>query len=344
MTLNQISRQGKILLKLYNEYLLIKKKYLNYPKITEYLFNKPVVRKIKWQYDGEIKPVFMDPVSIPFLDIAVNNLLDTLLSFSTEYAKYLDMVNKYTNIVGKKLSMPNVKYLPIYADLGDAEKRIIKILESLKQKYQMDYVYKWDFVVNGIRSNNRQKYPINYSNDFVYDFFGQIIYDGKLILFVIEYCDDVTEQDIMKQHVLFQMNVHLLRLDKKSNILSEIKDFIKKIIATEKYVMCNGINHELDTDALNIFITEYKQNHIAFLKNPPPEDLPRYQEFDVNDLDDEPDEDAIAVKPDTVNKIVKKKIYLTNSAKNPLIEKMSHTYKNEDADILTMAIELVKKN
>ena len=222
-------------------------------------------------------------------------------------------------------------------------------MDKIKDKYKLDYVFKWTFITEGERYSVIEKIPINFSSDYIYDFFGQIIQKDRLILFVIEYKDDVTEEDIMKQHILFQMNVHLLRLNKKSNIAIEIKNFIKKIRKSNEYVIMNKIDYGLDgIDELKIFMKEYEDNHIAYLKNPKKKDLERKEEIE---MDEEPEEETV-VKKDIFKKMINRTMHFTDDMfdkeDNGLIkevwkEQQIKRQEKRDNDMMDMVVELVKK-
>ena len=348
--LDSISKTSLILIKKNTEFNELKKRYLNYSKVAEFLFNKPTKKKIITDYDNSVKNVYLDPDSMPFLEFGLNRLLDILFGYGRYLRKYLDLIKEYTKITNDKPLFPKIRYLPVYTQLSGKEREIINILERIKNKYKLDYVFKWNFVTEGERFSVVEKIPINFSNDFVYDFFGQIIYDDRLILFVIEYKDDIDEKDFIKQHILFQMNIHLLRLNQKSNLVTEIKKFFSKISMTDEYVIKNKIIFDPDSlnelDELTNFIKEYQDNHMAYLKNPKKKDLERNETMEISE---EPIEEKTVVKKDLLKKLVDKKIHFTvedtfdeNDTKI-MDEVWEDRRKEKDNDIINMVVELVKK-
>jgi hypothetical protein len=88
--------------------------------------------------------------------------------------------------------------------------------------------------------------------------------------FAILYNDD----NQIKEYYLGCMNINLLRLNSNSNFSLEIKDFIKKIIRKDNYIIKNSINKfdNIKRDHLIKFHQDYNYNHNALLDRYIPED------------------------------------------------------------------------
>jgi hypothetical protein len=192
--------------------------------------------------------------------------------------------------------------------------KIVEVLDKMEpickdKNIILHYTYNWSFVQDGERLSVKDERPFLYNQTFVYDFYGIMIRSykkggskHKFIQFVILYDDDshfnqlnknIHTEDILKQYYLFQMNIHLLRLNKQSNIKEEIITFFRKIIKVNDYIAMNTIIPEGplflpvkkyledDTD-LNIFKEDYKYNHILSIIN-----SKRFEEDDANSEDEE---------------------------------------------------------
>lgn len=325
--LNSISKTNQELIKKSEEYRETKTKYLNNFKIVEYLFNKPTKKiftpnDIDVDYNNTIKSVYLDPDHVTHLDVALDDLAYTLYEYNRIYNAYTNYVKEYIKLTKSKPLFPKNNYLPCYTELPDKVRAINDILDNIidyfsnkkKDTCKMSCVYKWTFITEGEHHTLSQKIPINFTNNLVYDIFGQIIYDDKLILFVIDYVEKEDYQTgIMKQHMLYQMNIHLLRLNKKLDLQATIKHFIGKIMKTNDYVIMNKLDFdvelfgEIDEELLE-FVNEYELNHVAYLKNP--KKKTRIREDDDDELDEEPVDEKSVVDKNMFKKLVSRKMYL----------------------------------
>ena len=340
--LNGISKLNQDLIKKSEEYREIKTKYLNNFKIVEYLFNKPTKKiftsnDIDLDYNNTVKSVYLDPDHVTHLDVALDDLAYTLYEYNRIYNAYTNYVKEYIKITKSKPLFPKINYLPHYSELSNKVRIINDILDKIRDYFEkkdtckMSCVYKWTFITEGEHHTLSQKIPINFTNDLVYDFFGQIIYDDKLILFVIDYVDKIApcnqsaswRQDkedyrigIMKQHMLYQMNIHLLRLNKKSDLQAAINHFIGKIMKTNDYVIMNKLDFDVElfgevNEELLEFVNEYELNHVAYLKNPRKKTRVREDDDDDDDeLDKEPADEKSVVDKNMFKKLVSRKMYL----------------------------------
>lgn len=127
-----------------------------------------------------------------------------------------------------------------YDLISGNELKVMNILAELRKSYKMWFFYKhkWSFC--------RNKCVLEY------DFYGILIHENDMIHFVIEYDGDyhfkTNEEskklhicDIIKQYYLRRMGIHLLRLNKKSNIELSIDVFFEKLIRDLLYVSIGAL-------------------------------------------------------------------------------------------------------
>jgi len=222
-----------------------KKKFLNHPKIVEYLFNKPLkpianlkdLSKIK--FDPEMKPVRLEP--------------NSMIQFDSRL--FPMNVQLQTNLSKQQILIDNILCLN-------------------ENKYQFTYISKWTFLQKGENNFIYQLPTVNYEQDFIYDFFGATSNHSRLILFAIVFEPDSSSNEFLKQFMLQQMNVNLLRLNPKSNFKKEIVAFIKIIKQSLNYVIVNPIkpNKKLLTSTHNkdlaTFCLDYEYNHKISMMKP----------------------------------------------------------------------------
>lgn len=350
------SRIGLFLSKRYDIYINEKKCLMNHPKIIEYLFNKPTekincLKDLLIEYDSTIKTVRLERKDAIVITANFFVIIETLKRYSLVNQLY----NKYlSKITGNSKIMIN--YLPRISDLSRGELQIMKILDKLEMKYKMSYVYKWNFLQEGENLVRFKRPTINYEQPFVYDFYGILINHGQLVQFVIEYDDDthfditfpnfpkIHITDIMKQYILFQMNINLLRLNKKSNMKNEMIFFLKKIRNTTKYITHNPIkpvakylNNLSENNDLKQFVSDYEYNHIIYLKIPVKKN-PLYDSDDNNFFDNQIDKNIYSNEPADTGLIV------TEDILQSIIDEKKdlHPYpdKNQEAD--NIIVELLK--
>lgn len=255
----------------YEIFLETKKNFLNNHKIIEYLFNKPI-KKIKY-LDDMLITYDSNPKFVIVSDVEGSTIL-TQLFIMNELLLRMEKSNKNT-------------ILKAYSDLSKTEKYIYYYLHKINIKYPMykcDSIFKWDF----FQEKNDEKFI--FEKKYIKlphircDFLGILINEdnNKLIIFAVEYdgkshfgiSNKIHINDIIKQYYLFQMNVHLLRLNNTLNIKNEIFRFIDLILNSNEYVILNAIspNHNLFShikiNYIECFYENYNYNHILFIKLP----------------------------------------------------------------------------
>ena len=274
--------------KLQETYISEREKLLNHKKMIEYLFNKPLIKIICAKdllidYKSSIKIVRLELKDKASITGSLFIMAEILKRYSGVYCSYEKLINQNKNNNG----IFQFKSLPVVSKLSLNELKIMQILDKLMEnsiKIKLFYVYEWTFLQEGNHLSVMKRATINYEQAFIYDFYCVIINHGQLVQFVIEYDNDthfdsysknfkkIHTRDIIKQIMLFQMNINLLRLNKNSDMKKEITAFIKKIKNTTKYIIWNKIIpvvKYLDQkhDSV-IFCKDYEYNHIIFLKIP----------------------------------------------------------------------------
>lgn len=259
-------------------------------KMLEYLFNKRtlIVKKV-----GNLLAIYnsMNNSNIRVVRLRAIDFkhIEDCFVIGNDFEERFDTYYKEAKKSGitNNILMKLFNDLPVKSLLSENVLKIINILDNIK-KYYVKFFYDWSFVQKFEQVQRYQRRKINYLQPFVYDIYGITIYRTQLQQFVIlyddythfdsqsEYYADIHINDIYKQFILFQMNIHLLRLNKKSNFRKEIFSFLKKITGTTKYIIVNPIepnvkifkslnNCELDIEN---FSHHYSNNHNIYLKKP----------------------------------------------------------------------------
>jgi len=339
-----IRKLGTDLNKQYEDYLDEKKIYLNEKIIVEYLFNKPFTKITTLKALSLLD--YRSAAKIVRLNVSDPNYISKNLILMAELQRRYSKANyTYEQLINKKNTPANknilkFNYLPTIMELSTNEVAIMKVLDSINQdkKDRLLYVYKWNFLVEGEHTSLTSTPTVNYEQPFVYDFYGCTMSRNQLVQFVILYDDDthfdkndeqfvdVHQNDIMKQYMLSQMNIHLLRLSEKSNIKKEINTFIRQIKNTTEYVLTNGIvpiaklfiSNEENED-LVAFCRDYQYNHVIYLKYPtknkkePSYDSDDDEFFDYqiikDNYSDKPSDESAIVSTDFLKKLMKEKTY-----------------------------------
>lgn len=309
---SEISKLGIELSKIYDKYSQEKYKYINHKRIIEYLFNKPL-EKISTNYESTVRLVRLE-LSDPTFISCKFDIMHTLLSnYSEKHKNYVRLCKKY---YGEAKSM-NINYLPTVYELSHQEKNIMKILDLIESKVpnKFKYIYKWNFMVEG-EDNNIVKLPtVNYQQPFVYDFYGVTMWHNQLVQFVILFDNDNSQTDIEKQYILHQMNIHLLRLNRKSNFKKDIISFIKRIRNSTEYIIQGALKPSTKVIDFPLFDDDYEYNHKIYLKIPPKK-YPKYDSDDddffeyqfIKDQNEEIDaEPSLVVTSDFFQKILEEK-------------------------------------
>lgn len=200
----------------------------------------------------------------------------------TKIKKYLiNKVGKYTTATKDPGARHNIKNnfdklfctahlkKQLISGPSTGEKKVMNFLEILSKKFHFcyNYLHKWSFCIN-VRK-------------LEYDFYCVMYYEERLFHFVIEFdgeqhyerndfhdYENIHRLDILKQHYLHEMGIHLLRLRKNDNIRKTIVDFINKILTLNTYVITNGIepnetiiNGTHEHNGLKVFYKHYDKTY-----------------------------------------------------------------------------------
>lgn len=309
--------------------------------------------------------------------ISLHKMSDLPRDKNKALPKKVEKIEGHYNEIGKKINpslsriLGKVNYLPIISELSIKERQILKILNKYETKYKMSYLYKWNFLVDGEHLILSKLPSINIEHSFDYGIYGIMIHHGQLVQFVIEYDDEthfgITNKivfpevhltDITKQYMLFQMNINLLRLNKKSNLENEIAKFLRKIKNTTNYIIQNPIkpiakyfstekindNNKNQSkklkilDYLNQFLVDYEYNHIVYLKLSTKNE-PMYESDDDEYFDNKIDKNIYSEQPGDTGLVVTDEIFHT------ILEdkKDLHSVKYQRADDIIVELIGAKK-
>ena len=354
----KLSKIGLFLGKRYDVYVNEKKNLMNHPRIVEYLFNKPngkvsSINDLLIDYDSSLKIVRLEKKDSIAITSYFFVMTETLKRYSIVSDLYEKNIKNIDSNKKKILKQPN--YLPRISTLSTNEKKVMDILNKLEFKYRLSFIHKWNFTQEGEHVNILKKATINYEQNFVYDFYGILINHGQLIQIVIECSESTQTNDLVKQYILFQMNVNLLRLNAQNDIYTQINAFLKKIKNTTKYIIHNPIKPHFigqkiifdnaTRDNLHQFLNDYHYNHIIYLKNPsnknPLYDSDDDEFFDnqiIDEINDDEQNNYLNQPPHEQNIIIN-----ANDFKKILKEKENYIIrKNNDAE--NIIVELIGKN
>jgi hypothetical protein len=320
---------SKILLEMYE----INKEYcdqiqilMSNPKMIKYMYYKPI-RKIYslhdliMDYDCTVNLVLVDEnEDTPIID-TVDTIVDILDSYRASYFNYkeiYDQISTFRNQhVQKQLSINNWRLMPLNSTFSRNQHIVRRILDKLVKKYKFFYIKHWSFTND-----------LNQPGGLIYDFYGIFIHNGVLVQFVIE-CDNddhfncrsskftsIHINDIIKQYYLFQINVHLLRLNNKSDAKHIVPRFLKTIANTQQYVIWNKIraipglftSRSKNDDLMRIY-NNYVENHNNYLKMDKRADLEENVVYDPKkdiNFTSEPADIGFTVSDGVINSILKK--------------------------------------
>lgn len=273
----QISKCISTMNNFYNQIFIEKKNLLNNLKMIEYLFNKPIKKSnnltflTNFSRDYFVKRVKMD--SNQRLDF--ENIFLTIYNYQHNYLKmfetYKKCIQKFSQCQGRKINLDNqLPYIPI----PSIEKS--KIADFLNKNLVV-FASPWSFYLQENHQNAEETEPYNFNLRFRIDFYCYFFNSrSEMVQFAVEVCENVSLAYLLKQYYLCQMNIHLLCLNKYSNIEKELGSFIYKINHTENYTVVNEKKYNLEnlTPSLKLsletylfsFYQEYNKNHILYLK------------------------------------------------------------------------------
>jgi len=268
--LNAISKYIQILNRSYQELVQNKKELMNNPKMMEYLFYHSINKKsnlkeaMEFVGDDTVKKVKLVGADQSQIEGMFLVLYHNTVEYQIDFERYLLLLAKYYKLTGNKLDLS--KRLSFVPKRSTGINVIAKFLDSLS----VDYIPQWSFTLVEQHLSSNKKMPYSFETDLQVDFYGYILdKKNKMIQYAIIY-DESTANDYLAEYYLRQINIHLLRLNKKSDIGREIGKFFRIVAKTDKYLVRNGFNIDsLKDDVENdlaIFYKDYYYNHIIYLK------------------------------------------------------------------------------
>jgi hypothetical protein len=307
-----------------NEYAIKMGELFDHPKMIEYMYNKPIreytcLINTVIKYDTIIRRVSLSDMQL--------SKIDSIFGFIEESENtYINMYETY-----KQFRNADIRLFKEPYKMTKCDKTVLKIFRDLDDELEL--------------KNDNTSRPFQYiSNisigDYVYNFFGLYADEHRMRLFVITF-DDATHfnrksdefsiihtNDIMMQFQLHCMDIHLLRLNKNSDIREETMTFLNSIIKTNTYIVMNCIKpikklfDTSDNSQVINFCKTYSGHHMIYLRQKP-------TEYDPNDIqvelikyvepihqlkeDNEPSDIGFDISEETYKAIRKRKIFYTKN-------------------------------
>nr|AEX62444.1 hypothetical protein mv_L239 [Moumouvirus Monve] len=268
--------RSKNMLDAYLSFIETKQELLNDPKFIEYCFHKPIkkitsIHQICEYFDEENYEK-----QITHITYLQDTYIPDTIGFMYEYMKRYRFYYKR----GVKINKINNEHILLVQKYNKHELLVLKYLKDFKRNNIMSYIPKWTFKLSNKSTEQlNNKLPnITISNTFVYDFFGVLKENNRLILFVINL--ENQNQNInhntkllFQQYILNVMNINYLRININENIEKQLHWFFKKL-KNGKYYVCNkfikpngnNINSEILLKSLEKFYDDYYKNHLVYYK------------------------------------------------------------------------------
>ena len=321
--LNQISKYYLVLSKLYKLCLLEKQELLNHPKIIEYLFKKPIKQYANIQVAYElIQESYVEKIKMSTLDKTKIN--SSFLVSSNYMKKYIDVYTKYQKLIthytnnNKKMHFKKPPFAPKISS------HLIKIINVLDDLDDVEYIPFWSFHYMEEYLDAEEKKPFNFNCNLIYDFYCCLFVSKKMIQFVIKWDGpNINSTDIYA----LQLNMHILKLDKKSNLKKDIANFIKKISKSHQYIvqhnstsLINNLDYDDFDNSYEEFINDYQYNHHLYIKyysrinlldENNSESENDSESDDILNYSEKADDHGYAVNNDILKSIMRKKFIFT---------------------------------
>ncbi|QGR54215.1 hypothetical protein [Moumouvirus maliensis] len=263
--------------KMFNTYLSFiefKKDLVNDSKFIEYCFHKPIkkINHINQIYE------YFDEENYEKCITHHTYLTNTLISDMMSNMYRLMKIYRFYYRCGIKIDKIDNEQVLLVQKYNKYEEFVSKYLKNLEKRNVLSYIPKWTF-----KQSNNQLPNITISNTFVYDFFGCLIHNNKLILFVINLEDGKQNNHtklLFQQYILHVMNINYLRININEDIEKHLNWFFKNL-KKGKYYVCNkfikpdknNINSEILLKSLEKFYDDYYKNHLIYYKNCKKENL-----------------------------------------------------------------------
>lgn len=317
-----------IMSKIYDAYEDDKKVILNHPKMLEYLFGGPIIKRdnlidaIKVTPDICV-PIILSKNQAQEIELWFISALNSMEQYGKLFVNYYKIIKKYTAEKGSKINFN--KQIPSTGLIISSN--INKIMDIL-YKLNICYVIDWSFKNEDEYVNAALAKPYYFGMRIKIDFLGCIFIKtqeyltNKMVLFAIIYdynSKQFDKDDHLKQYYLRQMNIHLLRLNSKLDLVSEIKKFIRKIKKSKTYVLSNGLATPIGLDVgdeLKLFYQNYDYNHTIYMKY---YDKKKYDNIDIPDepidmdmYSDKPCDESVEINQDLFKKIIGSKYIFTH--------------------------------
>jgi hypothetical protein len=285
---------------------------LNDHIIVRYMYNKPCLKKDNFKalcidYDDIIQNVNCDENIIANVEFLLVAQLELIKQKNT---KGFDATHRSITI----------------------KREIFKYLVDIsKGKYSMSFIFGVKMHTEGLRKSIYQPNPVHLHWPFYLDYLGFIVANGNLRIFAIMIDSKINtdktspifksihKKDIFMQYVLYQCNIHLLRITKNHNFKTEIKKFFKRMSNSNNYISINPIKpykkilSDRISNDINKFNNDYINNKKIYVKLKPQIIVTKVKKKHKNNniiTTDIPDEGtSTIVEKDFVNSLISNSMY-----------------------------------
>lgn len=309
-TATKIKKVYSLMTKYSESYQEEKKAILNNPKIIEYLFNQPIIKRNDLalaieSLSDEFSPVRIDALHVAEIECKFIEIMQT-----TTYYIYISSVyKKLTN--DKRLQM-TIRQTSVMTKLSE-----------VLDKFKVSHVYDWSFKLEEERLTAMNVCPYNFDFDLKVDIYGCIFKRSetcKMYQFAIIYDSKfkkLTTNDYQIQYYLHQMGIHLLRLNRRSKPTAEIKYFLKLVLKTGKYIIRHGLAIKSKINVTEDFHRNYEFNRKIYLKNYSKHKNDDLSVSDERERMEEEEPEGVLVNQDFMKSLLEKK-YIFTKTNRPL--------------------------
>lgn len=336
MNNNRKRKYHKIFKDLNDSYEKDRCDFLNDRRIIQYLFEQPlepidnfqtnndnikILSTLNDHLNSECNPIYLSTFESSTIEAQIIALTDSREKYTYVYSKYLQEYPR---------SRARLPYIPRLLN----KHSLLQKIQNLLDDQGISYVRDFDFGFRGEQTTTDIPYSFNYQ--LKVDILGCVTdrTRGELTctihLFAIidtlskSNVKEVFERDFIDQFCLRKMRIHLIRLDRRTDLNNFIR-FIKKIKRRKTQYHGKNLLVARSRDSkwlamLEQFYESYNYNHILFCNKFKADLMKETESYDISlietELDPEPDEDTdCIVSNDFLNRLTSKKYILTGTRK-----------------------------
>lgn len=245
---------------LYQSYDQHRTQLLNHPNILHHFFGRPINQSTQLS-------IAMNKANTEL--VTTNVTVNVKIDLEYHYLMMVSLQNKYISVYQKYQEILNsnrilVPFHPSTSTRIDTIKKILQDLDTIS-------ILHWTFTHQEDWVDANKKPPYRFNNILKVHFYGAIFLqkqdrlDAKLVQFAIIIKDQLSTSTL---YYLQQMRIHLLWINKRSNIESTVIKFIDKIKKSKRYIFWSNGTIKLNQkySHLDIFFSDYIYNQKNMLK------------------------------------------------------------------------------